>query len=78
MTALEVRQTNQALLDAAARLVNELDEVPAGAVLRCFSRAVRTARQEGCPVTQLPVEAERLARELLAQRVLHVPVLRSG
>ncbi|GAB7006628.1 hypothetical protein JCM18899A_41010 [Nocardioides sp. AN3] len=70
MTVAEVKVANQALLDTVARLVDELDEVPAGRVLRCFSRAVGHVRRVGCPTTQLATEAEWLARELLAGRLV--------
>lgn len=66
MTAREVRQANQALLGRAARLVDELSDVPAGSVLRCFSRAVRLARLAGFSATDLPAEAEARARAMLA------------
>lgn len=65
-TAEEIRLANRQLLEAAARLAEETSEVPAGAVLRSFSRAVRMARLAGCPAGQLPLEAERLTRQLLA------------
>lgn len=64
-TAEDIRLANRQLLEAAARLAEETSEVPAGAVLRAFSRAVRMARQAGCPANQLPVEAERLTRQSL-------------
>jgi len=68
MTALEVKQAHQALLDSVASLVDEFDDIPTGRVLRCFSRAVGCARREGCPTKWLPEEAERLAREMLVGR----------
>lgn len=77
MTGHEVRQANQALLDRAARLVDELEEHPAGSVLRCFSRAVRLARLAGCPPSMLPDEAERRARTMLAVRAGQVAVTQS-
>ncbi|MDO7867208.1 hypothetical protein [Nocardioides jiangxiensis] len=67
-TTDEIRLANQELLSAAARLAGETVEVPAGVVLRSFSRAVRMARLSGCPASQLCVEAERLTRQLLALR----------
>ena len=60
--------TSQSLQDAAARLVAERRDLPPGSVLRCFCRSVRTALLRGCPPTQVASEAERLTRELLAQR----------
>lgn len=64
----EVKRTNQELLDAVARLVDELADVPAGVVLGSFSRAVRATRQAGYSLPELPTEAERLARRLIAAR----------
>lgn len=78
MTARDARQTNQALLDAAAQLVAEFSDVPAGSVLRSFSRSVRLARQAGCPVERLPEAAERLTREALVHRLPSVPRPRRG
>lgn len=62
------RLTNQALLDVAGRLVEERRDLPPGSVLRCFSRAVRTALLRGYPPVQVPAEAERMTRELLGRR----------
>jgi len=70
MVLLDTKRTNQALLDTVARLVDELIDVPPGRVLRCFSRAVGYLRRVGCPTDQLPAEAEWLARELLADRLV--------
>jgi hypothetical protein len=47
MTAQQDRQVSRALVDHAARLVDELDHLPAGSVLRYFSRAVDQARRAG-------------------------------
>lgn len=68
MTAQEVAATSRALMETAARLVDDMQSIPAGSVLRCFSRAVRTARSAGCPVSRLPGEADRLARQWLSAR----------
>lgn len=72
-TATEVRDAHRAVLASAARLVEEVDEVAAGVVLRCFWRAVRVARLSGCPASILPQEAEGLARQLLVARGVRVP-----
>ena len=63
-----VRQVNQSLRDAAARLVAERRDLPAGSVLRCFSRAVRDALRAGGAASELATEAEWRARQLLRQR----------
>lgn len=63
-----LRVTNQSLREAADRLVDERPDLPPGSVLRCFSRSVRAALLSGCPATRVAGEAERLTREMLAQR----------
>ena len=68
MTAPSTTSAHDALLDAALRLVEEYDDLPAGLVLRCLSRATDAARSWGCPPGDLPVAAEAGARWLLAQR----------
>ena len=73
LAAPDLRQMNQSLLDTAAHLVEERNDLPAGSVLRCFSRAVRHVRQSGCPTPQLAAEAERIARALLSLRTVTSP-----
>jgi len=70
MVLVDTKRTNQALLDTVASLVDELVDVQPGRVLRCFSRAVGYLRRVGCPTERLPAEAEWLARELLADRLV--------
>ncbi len=60
------------MLDAAARLVDEIGHQPAGGVLRSYWRAVRLMRLAGCPLPALADEAEMLARDLLGARGVHV------
>lgn len=62
------RLTNHDLRDAADRLVAARRDLPAGSVLRTFSRSVRVALLEGVPLAKVVPEAERRAGELLAQR----------
>lgn len=62
------RLTNRELRDAADRLVHDRRDVPAGSVLRTFSRSVRTALLDGFSTSEVVPEAERRTRELLAQR----------
>lgn len=64
----DLREVNQQLLDAAARLVDEWPDLPTGSVLRCFSRAVWIVRGTGCPPDRLAAEAARLACSLLELR----------
>jgi hypothetical protein len=60
--------TNHDLREAADRLVLDRCDVPAGSVLRTFSRSVRTALLDGFLTSEVVAEAERRTRELLAQR----------
>lgn len=60
--------TNQDLRDAASRLVEEWRDLPPGSVLRCFARSVRAVLRAGCAPPHVAGEAERVTRELLAQR----------
>ena len=56
------------MLDAALALVQEYDEMPAGAVLRCFSRAAVKARLTGLPGEQLTERTITMTRHMLASR----------
>ena len=60
--------TNQDLREAADRLVLDRCDVPAGSVLRTFSRSVRTALLAGFLPWVVVGAAERRPRALLAQR----------
>ena len=60
--------TNQDLREAADRLVLDRCDVPAGSVLRTFSRSVRTALLDGFLTSEVVAEAERRTRDLLAER----------
>ena len=59
--------TRRHLLDVAERLSHEYDELPAGAVLRTFAKAVVHLRHHVAP-EHLPGCAEDLTRVLLARR----------
>jgi len=65
-----VVDVNHELLRVAERLTYEYDGLAAGSVLRCFARAVRSSRAAGRPLCSLPEDAERLARRLLATRLV--------
>lgn len=56
------------LLDTAFDLSTEFDTLPAGSVLRCFSRAVHLARLKGAEGARLPEEARRIAESSLRAR----------
>lgn len=77
-TATEARQVHQDLLDAAALLVEEITDAPAGVVLRSYWRAVKRVRHAGCPLPALATEADLVARDLLAARGVRVPHPRRG
>lgn len=72
-TATEVRQAQKEMLDAAARLVEDVDDAPAGVVLRSYWRAVRVLRRAGCPLPAMAAEADLVARDLLVARGVRVP-----
>jgi hypothetical protein len=78
VTASEVRHTHETMLEVAGRLVEEVQDVPPGVVLRAYWRAVRLVRNAGCPLPALPDEAELLARHLLVRRGVRVPHPRLG
>ncbi len=59
---------NDDLLESSHLLTEEHPDLPAGAVLRCYARAVRRARAWGCPPEHLRVTAEASTRWMLAQR----------
>lgn len=56
------------LVQVADRLVLEFDDVGAGSVLRCFSRAVFLARRSGVSPESLPRFAEEVAQGMLVRR----------
>ncbi|MGN6129173.1 MAG: hypothetical protein ACTHOK_02415 [Nocardioidaceae bacterium] len=60
--------TQQRLLDTAQRLAGEFDSLPAGSVLRCYSRATRGALRAGVGLPDLPGAAEQRARRVLESR----------
>lgn len=68
MSGVEAVSTQVALVDAALRLVDERRDVPAGSVLRCFSRAVLITRRARVSSEALPEQAEVLARRFLEAR----------
>ena len=63
------RSTNEALRDAADRLVAERSDLPPGSVLRSFSKSVRRALLRGCPFHEVAAVAERLTQQELALRL---------
>lgn len=75
-TTIEIKQAHRDLLARAAQLVEERDDLPAGSVLRSFSRAVRRLRLEGCPATEMASRADRITRAMLGERSVGVVVPR--
>ena len=68
MTTYDAVTTQAALMTVALRLVDEHPDVPAGSVLRCFSRAVVITRRSGVQHRLLVERSESLARQMLAAR----------
>lgn len=68
MTPLEFKRASESLADTLERLIDELDHLPPGAVMRCFARAVRHARYAGFTPEELPAEVERRTRAMLEAR----------
>lgn len=64
----QAARTHRALRETAARLMAQWDDLPAGSVLRCYSRAVRTVVRAGCAPERVPREAERVAHGWLDLR----------
>jgi hypothetical protein len=60
--------TNQELREAADRLLADRRDVPAGSVIRTFSRSVRTTLLDGFSTSEVVAEAERRTREPPAPR----------
>lgn len=61
------------LLELTLRLTAEYQDVPAGSVMRCVSRALLRARLSGTPDRDLPAETEWHTRLLLARRAADAP-----
>lgn len=66
--SVDSRLTNEELREAADRLLADRRDVPAGSVIRTFSRSVRATLLDGFSTSEVVAEAERRTRELLAQR----------
>lgn len=71
-------QVQSDLLDIAWRLADEHPELPAGTVLRCFARAVRTARACGVSLGDLAAAAEAISRAHLRSRTADRPLMLAG
>lgn len=56
------------LVETAQALVHDTPGHPAGSVLRCYARAVRLVRLEGCDDEGLADRARQAAELLLAER----------
>lgn len=68
MHAISEMRLRDDLVDRARLLADEYDELAAGAVLRCFFRAVHVARASGVALADVGDVAERRARRALAWR----------
>lgn len=67
-TAHDLVDLHRSLLETAFQLSREHQALPAGSVLRCFSRAVHRARLQGIDAARLPAEARRIAEASLVER----------
>jgi hypothetical protein len=56
------------LVETAQELVHDTPAHPAGSVLRCFARAVRMQRLQGCDDQELADRARQTAERLLVER----------
>ena len=63
-----VTPVEEALISAAERLTVEFADLPAGSVLRCYTRAVLVVRRRRGRPGALPQDAETLARIWLSAR----------
>jgi len=61
------------LVETAQALVHDTPGHPAGSVLRCYARAVRLVRLQGCDDERLADRARQAAERLLAERVTDRP-----
>lgn len=68
MSLTEVRASQDALLDLTVRLSREFPELPAGSVMRCVARVVRSERRHGVPEASLASTSEARARSVLRRR----------
>jgi hypothetical protein len=68
MAEIDAMNTQEALVEAALRLVDDYPDIAAGSVLRCYARAVRVVQQAHTPLSHVPIQAEILASQLLAAR----------
>jgi hypothetical protein len=70
---LDAIEVHGELMSLTVRMVGEYPQFPAGSVMRCVSRAVRHAVVSGTPPDQIPGDAERAARRVLAGRLVAPP-----
>jgi hypothetical protein len=68
MSLAEIRVSQTQLLDLTVRLAEEFPDLPAGSVMRCVARVVRSERRHGVPEGVLPARTEATARLVLRRR----------
>lgn len=68
MSLDEIRVSQAQLLEVTVRLAEEFPDLPAGSVMRCVARVVRSERRHGVPEDLLPARAEATARSVLRRR----------
>jgi hypothetical protein len=68
MTYAELRASQAQLLELTVRLTAEFPDLPAGSVMRCVARVVRSERRHGVAEDLLPARTEIAARGVLRRR----------
>jgi hypothetical protein len=68
MSLAEIRVSQARLLELTVRLTEEFPDLPAGSVMRCVARVVRSERRHGVPEDLLPSRTEVAARSVLRRR----------
>jgi len=68
MSFAEFRTCQVQLLELTVRLTEEFPDLPAGSVMRCVARVVRSERRHGVPDDVLPARAEARVRGMLRRR----------
>ncbi len=68
MSLAEIRVRQAQLLELTVRLAEEFPDLPAGSVMRCVARVVRSERRHGVAEDLLPARAGAAARSVLRRR----------
>ena len=68
MSLAEIRDRQAQLLELTVRLAEEFPDLPAGSVMRCVARVVRSECRHGVAEDVLAARAEATARSVLRRR----------